>query len=48
MPYHGMGVVKYDKLGLTYKVEDLKSPSKEDMEEIKNIFDAKGLTYSIQ
>ena len=49
--YHGMGAVKYDKLGLSYKLKDLKPMkpiSKEEMKEIKNIFDAKGLSCSIQ
>ena len=48
LPYHGMGAIKYDKLGLTYKLKDLKASSKEEMEEIQNIFAAKGLSCLIK
>ena len=37
LPYHTLGVVKYEKLGLTYPLKDLEAPSKESVERAKNI-----------
>lgn len=37
LPYHTMGVVKYEKLGLEYPLKDVASPSKERVMYAKNI-----------
>ena len=37
LPYHTLGVVKYQKMGLKYALEGVKAPSKERILEVKNI-----------
>ena len=37
LPYHTMGLVKYEKLGLEYPLKDVESPSKERVINAKNI-----------
>ncbi|MBO5851462.1 MAG: pyruvate formate lyase-activating protein [Clostridia bacterium] len=37
LPYHTLGVVKYQKMGLNYALEGVKPPSKERIAEVKNI-----------
>lgn len=37
LPYHTMGVVKYEKLGLEYPLKDVASPTKERVMNAKNI-----------
>lgn len=37
LPYHTMGVVKYEKLGLEYPLKDLESPKKERVQNAKRI-----------
>lgn len=37
LPYHSMGVVKYEKLGLEYPLKDVQAPSKESVEKAKRI-----------
>ena len=37
LPYHTLGVVKYEKLGLEYPLKDVCAPSKESVEKAKNI-----------
>ncbi|MBQ8430881.1 MAG: pyruvate formate lyase-activating protein [Clostridia bacterium] len=37
LPYHTMGVVKYEKLGIPYRLKDLRTPTKEEVELAKNI-----------
>ena len=37
LPYHTMGVVKYEKLGLEYPLKDLSAPTKESVEKAKKI-----------
>ncbi len=37
LPYHTMGLVKYEKLGLEYPLKDVASPSKESVENAKRI-----------
>lgn len=42
LPYHNTGSSKYDKLNRPYLAKDLKVPSKETMEHLKNIFNENG------
>ena len=37
LPYHSMGEVKYEKLGLEYPLKDVCAPSKDSVEKAKNI-----------
>ncbi len=37
LPYHSMGAVKYEKLGLEYPLKDMTAPSKESVENAKKI-----------
>ncbi len=37
LPYHTMGTVKYDVMGLDYPLKDMEPPSKEDVEVAKKI-----------
>jgi len=39
LPYHEAGSGKYLKLNKEYKIKDIKSPGKEEMEKIKRIFE---------
>ena len=38
LPYHAMGVHKWEGLGLNYELHDVQSPTPELMEKIKNVF----------
>lgn len=42
LPYHTMGVVKYEKLGLEYPLKDLAAPSKERVQWAKDILCGEG------
>ena len=42
LPYHSTGSSKYEKLGRPYLAKDLKTPSKEHMEMLKNLFQEHG------
>ena len=37
LPYHTMGVVKYEKLGLEYPLKDVSAPSKESVANARRI-----------
>ena len=37
LPYHTMGVVKYEKLGMEYPLKDVSAPSKERVMNAKSI-----------
>ena len=43
LPYHTMGTVKYQKLGIAYPLEGVESPSKERVLNAKNILQEKDL-----
>ena len=45
LPYHDMGKHKWEKLGLKYALNDMKPPSKEAVESVKNILAESG--YSL-
>ncbi|MDE7161824.1 MAG: hypothetical protein K2N65_03585, partial [Anaeroplasmataceae bacterium] len=38
LPYHTMGVQKYQRLGLTYPLKDVLPPTKEEMDAVHRIF----------
>lgn len=38
LPYHNTGSSKYQRLGVDYKAKDLETPTKEELEAIKNLF----------
>lgn len=44
LPYHTMGVYKYEKLGFPYPIPNIKPPSPERVENAKHIFKSHGLT----
>ncbi len=43
LPYHRIGSSKYRRLGLEYRMGDVKAPSKEKLEEIKDLFATTGV-----
>jgi pyruvate formate lyase activating enzyme len=40
LPYHTLGVPKYQELGITYRLEGVESPSPERIENAKKILGA--------
>lgn len=38
MPYHDIGVAKFNALGMTYNLVDTKSPSKDKVEAVEQLF----------
>lgn len=44
LPFHQMGTDKWQALGLDYELDDVKPPTKEETERIRNQFRARGLT----
>jgi pyruvate formate lyase activating enzyme len=47
LPYHKMGVSKYDSLNREYKLKDIKLHKKEQLMEIKNLISSYGLNVSV-
>lgn len=47
LPYHNMGAAKFDALGRKYRLEGLKTPSKERMISLKEEFETIGLFVKI-
>jgi pyruvate formate lyase activating enzyme len=43
LPYHRLGVNKYQKLGLDYPIAEIPVPEKEEMERLKALFEAHGI-----
>lgn len=41
LPYHRMGVPEYERLGLNYPLDGVETPSKEQIEQAKNILEKK-------
>ncbi|NBK96435.1 MAG: pyruvate formate lyase-activating protein [Erysipelotrichia bacterium] len=41
LPYHTLGVTKYEKLGIAYPLKDVQAPSKQDIERAKKILGVK-------
>lgn len=44
LPFHNMGRDKWHELGIKYELEDLKPPSRESTEAVRDVFRSKGLT----
>jgi len=42
LPYHTLGVEKYKKLGISYPLEGIKEPTKEEVQRAKNILGIQG------
>lgn len=42
LPYHGLGVEKYKKLGINYKLTNIQEPSKELIDKVKQVLEIKG------
>jgi pyruvate formate lyase activating enzyme len=43
LPFHQMGRFKWEKLGMEYKMQDAKPPSRETIDEALAVFRAAGL-----
>lgn len=46
LPFHKMGEFKWEELKLDYKLENIPQPTKEEIENAKNIFKSYGLTLN--
>jgi len=47
LPYHRLGVSKYEKLDMDYDMSDLEPPSNEDMQQFAEIFRSNGFSVTI-
>lgn len=47
LPYHKTGSSKYRRLNIPYRMEDIKQPSSERMQEIKSLFSETGIRVKI-
>ena len=47
LPYHKMGLVKYDRIGVRYELVDVQPPSSEDMDRIRSLFESYGIPCRI-
>lgn len=47
LPYHRLGVTKYEKLGIKYKPAELSPPSSDQMMRLKNVVMSTGLVCSV-
>jgi pyruvate formate lyase activating enzyme len=48
LPYHRLGVNKYQKLGLEYAAGDIGPPKSEEMRKLKAIFDRQGINCAVR
>jgi pyruvate formate lyase activating enzyme len=48
LPYHRLGVSKYEKMGLEYPLRDLPTPQPEGMRKLVAIFEAHGICCEVQ
>lgn len=48
LPYHTMGVYKWEAMGLEYPLEGVSAPDKQSVEEIKDIFREHGLQVNLE
>ncbi len=44
LPFHNMGADKWANLGMTYELGDVRPPTKESLERVRDVFRARGLT----
>lgn len=44
LPYHGLGAIKYKDLGIDYVLKDVESPTKESIENARNILECSKYT----
>ena len=47
LPYHSLGTVKYENIGLTYELDGLEKVSQEKIDICKAICKAEGIAFSI-
>lgn len=47
LPFHRIGVAKYRKLGMPYRMNETKPPSAERMEELKRFFEETGIKVKV-
>ena len=43
LPFHQMGTYKWEKLGKEYKLKDVETPTREEVEKAEEIFKSYGL-----
>jgi pyruvate formate lyase activating enzyme len=48
LPYHRLGVNKYQKLGLEYPIDDILPPGQEAMQELQAVFERLGIQCTVQ
>ena len=48
LPYHRLGVYKWDELGLTYQLQNVEPPSEDTLGKIKEIISRKGIKVEIK
>ena len=44
LPFHNMGADKWANLGMTYELADVRPPSRESLESVREVFRSRGLT----
>ena len=44
LPFHQLGISKWDKLGMDYKLRDLRTPTPQETEAARDIFRSRGFT----
>jgi len=47
LPYHKLGIEKYKRLGMKYRMEEIQPPSKEEVEKIAERFRSHGLKVKV-
>ncbi len=47
LPYHRAGEVKYSRLGMNYRLKGMRPPSKQQLDEIKGLFEREGIKVKV-
>ena len=47
LPYHRLGMPKYERVGKTYPLPEVRPPSRETMQGYKALFESRGLPVRI-
>lgn len=47
LPYHGLGVSKFKRLGREYQLKNIKSPAKDHIEKLRGLLDSYGLRVQV-